>query len=405
MRFLSINKSNSILPMESDLSFSFKTSELAEQLKQTYNESLTGYWQISIADRNDPSKFKAWYLAVLRGKVVFSGAEKLSWTSFIKTLQRYISRLRSAQSKQALQSIEEQVGANSSLGKLSIEMQKSKLLSQDEVLKALQSGILCDLDSYLFNSSGKASFVAEAELVVNAPIQGFEIPTLIAEATKRKNQWQQLANHLPSLGCKLVYKAEAAQALPPEKQQQLEKMLAGGKTLERLALDLGKEPLEVAKIFISWIEKGVIQVIKSQANSANDNTKKEIFIVDDSPIVIQQFQHLVTKWGYQVNYSNDANSAVDKMVTCNPTAIFLDINMPGLTGFDLIKLIRRQPKLASTPVVLLTAEKTVANQWRAQWANCKFLAKPRTPEESQKFPSELRSLLEEMTTAPEAAPV
>jgi CheY-like chemotaxis protein len=386
--------------MESSLSFSFQTSELAEKLKQTSDETLTGYWQINIAERPGSSNVNAFYIALLRGKIIFSGTEKLSLASFFKILQRYIPRLRSPQAKEILKSIQEQA-----LNKFSLEMQKNKLLSQDEVIKALQSNIVSDLDIYLFKSSGKAFFIPEAELVVNAPIQGFEINALISEAAKRKAQWNQLEKYISSLDCKLVFKVDAAQSLPEDKKQQLEKMLAGGKTLEKLAHDLGKDALEVAKLFLAWIDKGVIQVIKTQNSAASANTKKEIFIVDDSPIVIQQFQHLVTKWGYQVNYSSDAESAVGKMANCNPTAIFLDINMPGLTGFDLIKLIRREPKLASTPVVLLTAEKTVANQWRAQWANCKFLAKPRTPEESQKFPSELKSLLEEMTSAPQAAPV
>jgi hypothetical protein len=46
--------------------------------------------------------------------------------------------------------------------------------------------------------------------------------------------------------------------------------------------------------------------------------------------------------------------------------------------------------------VLLTAEKSVSNQWRAQWANCKFLAKPRTPAEVPTFRTDLRQMLFEI---------
>jgi CheY-like chemotaxis protein len=386
--------------MESSLNFSFQASELADKLKNASDETQTGYWQIQIADRKDASKFQNWYVAILRGRIIFSGAEKLSWASFVRILQRYMARLRNAQSKQALESIEKQITNPSapSLGKLVLEMQKLKLLTHDEVCNALKTKFLSDLDTYLFSSSGKAAFAPEAELIVSAPIQGFDLNVMLSEAAKRKALWSQIQKHLPSQNCTLTYKADAAQALPPEKQQQLQKMLGTGKTLEKLAVELGKDNLDAAKIFFPLIEKGAIVVIKPRTQATNANVKKEIFIVDDSPIVIQQFHHLVTKWGYQVNYSNDAESAVDKILTCNPMVIFLDINMPGLTGFDLIKLIRRQPKLANTSLVLLTAEKTVANQWRAQWANCKFLAKPRTPEESQKFPSELRELLEEIAS-------
>ncbi len=84
------------------------------------------------------------------------------------------------------------------------------------------------------------------------------------------------------------------------------------------------------------------------------------------------------------------------MLESKPVVIFLDINMPGASGFDLIKQIRRQPQLSSIPLVLLTAEKTVSNQWRAQWASCKFLAKPRTPAEIHVFQTELRQMLGEI---------
>jgi CheY-like chemotaxis protein len=70
--------------------------------------------------------------------------------------------------------------------------------------------------------------------------------------------------------------------------------------------------------------------------------------------------------------------------------------MPGATGFDLIKLIRRQPKLAAIPLVLLTAEKTLSNQWRAQWANCKFLSKPQNTQEIPTFRGDLYGMLQEM---------
>ncbi|MGL5881032.1 MAG: response regulator, partial [Xenococcaceae cyanobacterium] len=95
--------------MESSLNFSFQASELADKLKNASDETQTGYWQIQIADRKDASKFQNWYVAILRGRIIFSGAEKLSWASFVKILQRYMARLRNAQSKQALSSIEQQI--------------------------------------------------------------------------------------------------------------------------------------------------------------------------------------------------------------------------------------------------------------------------------------------------------
>lgn len=384
--------------MQSTVDLSFQTSELAEKLKQACNDALTGYWQIELKNPNNASISKIWYLAIVQGRVVFSGDRKLSWASFIETIEKYISKLRGEQSKQVLNTIQQQ---NHLLGKIILEMQKSKLLTHDEAIKALQLNILSDMDRYLFNYSGTLNFIAESELVVNTPIQGFDLNNLLTEAAKRREQWSQMQKSLPSFACVLTMEANevANSSLAPEKKQQLQQMLGKGKTLDQLAYNLAKDPLDIAKIFAPLISKNLVKVTNSNGNEAIIfSDQLEIFIVDDSPTIIQQFSNLVGKWGYKVNYSDDALTAVEKMLKSSPTVIFLDVNMPGATGFELIKLIRRQSKLSAVPLVLLTAEKTVANQWRAQWANCKFLAKPRTSEESKAFPTELRNLLEEINS-------
>jgi CheY-like chemotaxis protein len=122
----------------------------------------------------------------------------------------------------------------------------------------------------------------------------------------------------------------------------------------------------------------------------------KIFVVDDSPVLLRQFRQLLNGWGYQVSLTEDSQEATDLMVEYDPDVVFIDINMPGLGGFDLIKQIRRQPELAACPIVLVTAENSITNNFRARWANCRFIAKPRSTEESEKFRDELRSLLREL---------
>jgi CheY-like chemotaxis protein len=107
-------------------------------------------------------------------------------------------------------------------------------------------------------------------------------------------------------------------------------------------------------------------------------------------------QRLLISWGYQVDFTDDAEAATDRILDYKPTIVFIDINMPSLNGFDLIKQIRRQRELASLSLVLVTAENSMTNNFRARWANCRFLAKPRSSSDTPKFRDELRNLLREL---------
>ena len=118
-------------------------------------------------------------------------------------------------------------------------------------------------------------------------------------------------------------------------------------------------------------------------------------IVDDSPVLLKQFGNLLSGWGYQLSLVEDSAKATSQMLLEKPDVVFMDINMPNLNGFDLIKQIRRQPSLANVPLVLVTSENSITNNFRAKWANCRFLSKPRTSEDIQEFREQVRVILQE----------
>lgn len=125
-------------------------------------------------------------------------------------------------------------------------------------------------------------------------------------------------------------------------------------------------------------------------------SQPKVMIVDDSPVLLKQFGNLLTAWGYQLSLVNDSSNATKQILLEKPNIVFMDINMPNLNGFDLIKQIRRQPSLASVPLVLVTSENSITNNFRAKWANCRFLSKPRTSDDIQEFRDQVRSILQEI---------
>lgn len=124
-------------------------------------------------------------------------------------------------------------------------------------------------------------------------------------------------------------------------------------------------------------------------------SQPKVMIVDDSPLLLKQFGNLLKNWGYQLSLVNDSANATRQMLLEKPDIVFIDINMPNLNGFDLIKQIRRQPSLASIPLVLVTSENTITNNFRAKWANCRFLSKPLKSDDIQEFREQVRTILQD----------
>ncbi|MEE3716007.1 response regulator [Tumidithrix elongata RA019] len=144
-------------------------------------------------------------------------------------------------------------------------------------------------------------------------------------------------------------------------------------------------------------------LVPEESNLPLTNDEIEIprvLIVDDSPVLLKQFGELLKSWGYKINLVSEAANATQKILEYKPSIVFMDINMPEINGFDLIKQIRRQSNLSSIPLVLVTAENNMANNFRAKWAHCRFLAKPRTSAETQEFREQLRALLRELAPLP-----
>lgn len=381
----------------------FESRELTSKLSLATQEVRTGYWQFDLANTSETSDSKtSWYLAICQGRIVFSGDRPLSWQALCQTLQRYLPELANARAKQTLQTIEQNSTPQelTILSKMLLKIEKELGLERQSIIKAIQLKILSDFDTYLFDSAGSARFTPNNDLIVQNPITGFQLEDLLVQAKKRHEEWENLKRDIPSMLGKPILNGELmSRSNLNEKQKQLvQKLCSLGKPLSKIAEVTAKDPLDTAKMFANLIQSGLVSLQlppQLAAKIAEKDKVPEVFIIDDSTLFLQKFQSLVTKWGYKVNVWTNTSTVIQKMLASSPSIVFVDVNMPGMSGFDLIKEVRRQPQLAALPLVLLTAENSLSNQWRAKWGNCKFLAKPRSPEEVANFQVELRNLLNE----------
>ncbi|HON08555.1 MAG TPA: response regulator, partial [Verrucomicrobiota bacterium] len=82
----------------------------------------------------------------------------------------------------------------------------------------------------------------------------------------------------------------------------------------------------------------------------------KILIVDDEPDVIELVEYNLKNAGFDVIKSVDGNEALKKIQNENPDLILLDIMLPNIDGFEICKILKRNPDTAAIPIIMLTAK-------------------------------------------------
>jgi CheY-like chemotaxis protein len=81
-------------------------------------------------------------------------------------------------------------------------------------------------------------------------------------------------------------------------------------------------------------------------------TKERVLIVDDEPLIRESFSFVLTEIGYSVRAAEDGLSALIEIRTEIPDIILSDLNMPGMSGFEFISVVRR--RFPAIPVIAMS---------------------------------------------------
>lgn len=84
--------------------------------------------------------------------------------------------------------------------------------------------------------------------------------------------------------------------------------------------------------------------------------KHKILVVDDEPDAVELIEFNLKQAGYDVVSAADGAAAIKKARTAGPSLIILDIMLPEIDGFEVCKLLRRDPATAAIPILMLTAK-------------------------------------------------
>ncbi|WP_413161024.1 diguanylate cyclase domain-containing protein [Capilliphycus salinus ALCB114379] len=103
----------------------------------------------------------------------------------------------------------------------------------------------------------------------------------------------------------------------------------------------------------------------------------DILIVDDRPENIRLLSSILTKNGYQTRKATNGVMALRAVESIQPTLILLDIRMPNMSGYQVCKHLKSNPKTAHIPIIFLSATDEIEDKAKAfQVGGADYIAKP-----------------------------
>ena len=96
----------------------------------------------------------------------------------------------------------------------------------------------------------------------------------------------------------------------------------------------------------------------------------KILCVEDSDDGMFLLHRRLTRAGYDVKVAMNGTEAVEWAKTLLPDLIVMDLNLPGLNGWEATRLLKNQPQTKHIPIVVLTAHTSKQSQDDAFAAGC-----------------------------------
>jgi twitching motility two-component system response regulator PilG len=105
----------------------------------------------------------------------------------------------------------------------------------------------------------------------------------------------------------------------------------------------------------------------------------KVMVIDDSNTIRRSAEIFLGQSGVKVIAAEDGFDALAKIADSMPDLIFCDVLMPRLDGYQTCALIKKSPKFASIPVIMLSSKDGLFDRARGRMVGCdEYLTKPFT---------------------------
>src|SRR3989454_3409026 len=107
------------------------------------------------------------------------------------------------------------------------------------------------------------------------------------------------------------------------------------------------------------------------------NKKPKILYIEDNPENRMLVRAVLEAAGYDLVEADDGLAGIEAAIREEPALILLDINLPGVDGYEIVAILKSFPNLASTPVIAVTAYAMEGDRQRTLVAGCDgYIQKP-----------------------------
>ena len=122
----------------------------------------------------------------------------------------------------------------------------------------------------------------------------------------------------------------------------------------KFTLNLPLQYISIQENIETYVDQ--MKPTKSSFNGEMNTSGKTILLVEDTEAVIVQLKDILLQQGYKVMVAHNGNEALDQIEHQIPDAMILDLMMPEVDGFEVLKRIRNEEKTDHLPVIILTAK-------------------------------------------------
>ncbi|MBP5377252.1 MAG: response regulator [Bacteroidaceae bacterium] len=90
-------------------------------------------------------------------------------------------------------------------------------------------------------------------------------------------------------------------------------------------------------------------------NPGIDVDKLTVLVVDDVPLNVLLIKKMLSQYTFQLKTANSGQAALDIIDKSMPDLLLLDLMMPGIDGFEVIRRLRADEKTKKLPIIILSA--------------------------------------------------